>query len=218
MNVTPPPPSQNSHAVGWHCTAGSKGRVTEIKGWFPSSPDWSASLRPSLERKTRPDALIGPNDSTATGWNYYHLTLWRVQWQWLPAGDEKVEKVAERRRRRWWSRTSDVVERGRDGAPAASVPGSTHRRGDGATEGDPRPPGGRQEAATRSASEAPVHALSPPPARPPDRQRRPARVHFRFAVQFALGNESVPIGLQYIGWQWRDFVPYLCQPVVAAIL
>ena len=30
-----------------------------------SSPDWSASLRPSLERKTRPDALIRPNDSTA---------------------------------------------------------------------------------------------------------------------------------------------------------
>jgi len=27
-----------------------------------SSPDWSASLRQSLERKTRPDALIGPND------------------------------------------------------------------------------------------------------------------------------------------------------------
>jgi len=33
-----------------------------------SPPDWSASLRPSFERKTRPDALIGPNDSTATGW------------------------------------------------------------------------------------------------------------------------------------------------------
>ena len=32
-----------------------------------SSPDWSASLRPSFERKTWPDALIGPNDSTATG-------------------------------------------------------------------------------------------------------------------------------------------------------
>jgi len=33
-----------------------------------SSPDWSASLRPSFERKTRPDALTGPDDSTATGW------------------------------------------------------------------------------------------------------------------------------------------------------
>ena len=32
------------------------------------SPDWSANLQPSIERKTRPDALIGPNDSTATGW------------------------------------------------------------------------------------------------------------------------------------------------------
>ena len=30
-----------------------------------SSHDWSASLRPSFERKTRPEALIGPNDSTA---------------------------------------------------------------------------------------------------------------------------------------------------------
>ena len=34
MNVTFPPPSQNSHAVGWHCTAGSKGRVTEKKADF----------------------------------------------------------------------------------------------------------------------------------------------------------------------------------------
>ena len=40
-----------------------------------SSPDWSASLRPSLERKTRPDALIGPSDSTATGWK-----MW---WAWM---------------------------------------------------------------------------------------------------------------------------------------
>ena len=40
-----------------------------------SSPDWSASLRPSFERKTRPDALIGPNDSTATGWK-----MW---WGWM---------------------------------------------------------------------------------------------------------------------------------------
>ena len=24
MNLTPPPPSQNSHAVRWHCTAESK--------------------------------------------------------------------------------------------------------------------------------------------------------------------------------------------------
>jgi len=25
MNLTPTPPSQNSHAVRWHCTAGSNG-------------------------------------------------------------------------------------------------------------------------------------------------------------------------------------------------
>jgi len=31
MNLTPPPPSQNSHAVRWHCTAESKRRVAEIK-------------------------------------------------------------------------------------------------------------------------------------------------------------------------------------------
>ena len=30
MNLTPPPPSQNSHAVRWHCTAESKRRVAEI--------------------------------------------------------------------------------------------------------------------------------------------------------------------------------------------
>ena len=31
MNLTPPPPSQNSHAVRWHCTAESKRRDAEIK-------------------------------------------------------------------------------------------------------------------------------------------------------------------------------------------
>ena len=31
MNLTPPPPSQNSHAVRWHCTTESERRVTEIK-------------------------------------------------------------------------------------------------------------------------------------------------------------------------------------------
>ena len=31
MNLTPPPPSQNSHAVRWHCTAESQPRVAEIK-------------------------------------------------------------------------------------------------------------------------------------------------------------------------------------------
>ena len=30
MNLTPPLPSQNSHAVRWHCTAESKRRVAEI--------------------------------------------------------------------------------------------------------------------------------------------------------------------------------------------
>ena len=30
MNLTPPPPSQNSHAVKWHCTAESERRVAEI--------------------------------------------------------------------------------------------------------------------------------------------------------------------------------------------
>ena len=27
INLTPPPPSQNSHAVRWHCTAESERRV-----------------------------------------------------------------------------------------------------------------------------------------------------------------------------------------------
>jgi len=31
INLTPPPPSQNSHAVRWHCTAESERRVAEIK-------------------------------------------------------------------------------------------------------------------------------------------------------------------------------------------
>ena len=31
MNLTPPPPSQNSHAVRWHCTGESKRRVAEMK-------------------------------------------------------------------------------------------------------------------------------------------------------------------------------------------
>jgi len=31
MNLTPPPPSQNSHALRWHCTAESERRVAEIK-------------------------------------------------------------------------------------------------------------------------------------------------------------------------------------------
>jgi len=31
MNLTPPPLSQNSHAVRWHCTAESELRVAEIK-------------------------------------------------------------------------------------------------------------------------------------------------------------------------------------------
>ena len=39
-----------------------------------SSPDWSASLRPSFERKTRPDALIGPSD------NGNWLKMW---WAWM---------------------------------------------------------------------------------------------------------------------------------------
>jgi len=31
MNLSPPPPSQNSHAVRWHCIAESERRVAEIK-------------------------------------------------------------------------------------------------------------------------------------------------------------------------------------------
>ena len=31
MNLTTPPPSQNSHAVRWHCTTESERRVAEIK-------------------------------------------------------------------------------------------------------------------------------------------------------------------------------------------
>ena len=30
MNLTPPPPSQNSHAVRWHYTAESKRRVADL--------------------------------------------------------------------------------------------------------------------------------------------------------------------------------------------
>jgi len=30
-NLTPPPPSQNSYAVRWHCTAESEWKITEIK-------------------------------------------------------------------------------------------------------------------------------------------------------------------------------------------
>jgi len=31
MNLTPPPPSQNSHAVRWHCIAESERTVAKIK-------------------------------------------------------------------------------------------------------------------------------------------------------------------------------------------
>jgi len=34
MNLTPPPPSQNSQAVRWHYTAESERRVAEIKAVF----------------------------------------------------------------------------------------------------------------------------------------------------------------------------------------
>ena len=34
MNLTPPPPSQNSHAVRWHCTAESKRRVIIIHEYY----------------------------------------------------------------------------------------------------------------------------------------------------------------------------------------
>ena len=34
MNLTPPPPSQHSYAVRWHCTAESEQRAAEIKSWF----------------------------------------------------------------------------------------------------------------------------------------------------------------------------------------
>ena len=34
MNLTPPPPAQNSHAVRWHCTAESKRRDAEIKYYY----------------------------------------------------------------------------------------------------------------------------------------------------------------------------------------
>jgi len=34
MNLTPPPPSQNSHAVRWHSIAESERRVAEIKSCF----------------------------------------------------------------------------------------------------------------------------------------------------------------------------------------
>jgi len=56
MNLTPPPhPSQNSHAVNQCIVPLNQNGESLIS---LSSPDWSASLRPSFERKTRPDALL----------------------------------------------------------------------------------------------------------------------------------------------------------------
>ena len=73
INFTPP--SQNCHVV-WHCTAESKRESLKLKADFSViALYWLESLRPSLERKTRPDALIGPNDSTATGW--------KIWWAWM---------------------------------------------------------------------------------------------------------------------------------------
>ena len=40
-----------------------------------SSPDWSASLRPSFERKTRPEALIGPMQWLNGNWLKYVMSL-----------------------------------------------------------------------------------------------------------------------------------------------
>jgi len=69
MNLTPPPPSQNSHAVRWHCIAESKRRVAEIKSRFLCRrPTDQQACDRVLERKTRPYALTGPNDLTATSW------------------------------------------------------------------------------------------------------------------------------------------------------
>jgi len=34
VNLTPPPPSQNSHAVRWHCMSESEWRVAEIRSRF----------------------------------------------------------------------------------------------------------------------------------------------------------------------------------------
>jgi len=74
MNLTPPPPSQNSHAVRWYCTAESELRVAEIKSWFlcRRPTDQQACDRVS---KGRPDPTRWPNDSTATGWK-----MW---WTWM---------------------------------------------------------------------------------------------------------------------------------------
>ena len=70
MNLTLPPPSQKCHLVRWHLYHWIKMDSRWNKKLISlSSPDWSASLRPSLE--ARPDALIGPNDSTATGWKMW---------------------------------------------------------------------------------------------------------------------------------------------------
>ena len=84
MNFIPPPPSQNSHAkMALYRWIRTESRWNK-KLISLSSPDWSASLRPSLERKTRPDALIRPNDSTATGWKMWwawmfeYFAVWRV--------------------------------------------------------------------------------------------------------------------------------------------
>jgi len=53
MNLTPPPSSQNSHAVRWHQNQNRESHWNK-KLISLSSPDWSASLRPSLEWKMRP--------------------------------------------------------------------------------------------------------------------------------------------------------------------
>jgi len=63
---------QNCHVtVRWHCTTESKWRVNEIKSWFLCHHRPIRKLATELERKTRPDSLIGPNDSTALGCNVW---------------------------------------------------------------------------------------------------------------------------------------------------
>ena len=52
-----------------------------------SSPDWSASLRPSFERKTRPDALIGPSDNgnwVKMWWAWMFQYFAVFNYEWLP--------------------------------------------------------------------------------------------------------------------------------------
>jgi len=97
----------------------------------------------------------------------------------LSAGDSKSTQIAERCRP-----TPEVVtswQRGRDGASAASVPGTPNRRGNRPPACDPREPGRRKEAWQTS---TPLSQLPPPSASwwSQDHRRRLSQVHLSIVM------------------------------------